>query len=210
MTQTIENEPLRLLIADDHAVIRVGLVSMLCNEHGIEVVAEAKDGNEAISLYRRWRPDIALLDVRMPTMDGIETLRMLLDEFPDAKVVMLSSAELEDEVATAMTAGAMGYLPKSSDVDGYVDALRKVAAGGKHFSPALAEQIEHRAALSNRELEVLQGMARGETNQQIAATLFLSEHTVKTYAKGTLAKLQVEDRAGAVAVGFAKGILKIS
>ncbi len=201
--------PIRLLIADDHAIIRVGLSSMLANEDDVEIIGEAENGLEAIELYREHLPDIALLDVRMPKLDGIETLRQLRDAFPDVKALMLSSAELEDEVALAAEAGASGYLTKSMEPGALAVSLRKIMAGEKLFSKRVTRRLEERQNLSPRELQVLSGMARGHTNKQIADDLNLSEHTVKTYAKGILSKLRAEDRAGAVATAFSKGILKV-
>lgn len=201
--------PIRLLIADDHAIIRVGLSSMLANEKDVEIVGVAENGLEAIELYKKHLPDIVLLDVRMPKLDGIGALKQLRGDFPDVKALMLSTAELEDEVALAAEAGASGYLTKSMEPGVLAVSLRKIMAGEKLFSKRVIRRLEERKNLSPRELQVLSGMASGHTNKQIADELDLSEHTVKTYAKGILSKLHAEDRAGAVASAFAKGILKV-
>jgi two-component system NarL family response regulator len=200
---------IRLLIADDHAVVRVGLASVLALENDIEIVGEAASGDEAVRLYRVHRPDIALLDVRMPGKDGIAALREICAEFPEACVVMLSTQELDHEVAQAASAGAQGYINKANDTAKLAAVLRGAVHGRPQFSPGALERLARQTDLAPREFEVLSGMARGLSNKEIAAELNLSTHTVKTYVKGVLSKLDSPDRARAVAVGFAKGILKI-
>lgn len=200
---------IRLLIADDHAVVRVGLASVLALENDIEIVGEAATGEEAVCQFRALRPDVALFDVRMPGKDGIVALREICAEFPDACVVMLSTLELDHEVAQAAAAGARGYVNKASDTTAMVSALRGAFAGRPQFSAGALERLAQGMALAPRELEVLAGMARGLSNKEIAAELHLSTHTVKTYVKSVLEKLHSPDRAGAVARGFEQGILKL-
>jgi two-component system, NarL family, response regulator len=211
MSEIMPNHPspIRLLIADDHAIVRVGLASMLANEGDITIVAEAETGVQAVALYRKHLPQVALFDVRMPKLDGLEALAQVMAEFPDACVLMLSTAELDEEVARAMAAGARGYIAKTSSPARVAAAVRGAAAGKTQFSQELTARLGERQQLSPREAEVLAGMARGFTNKHIASDLFISEHTVKTYVKGILAKFSVEDRAGAVAEGFKRGILRI-
>ena len=200
---------IRVLIADDHAVVRVGLSSMLANEGDIEIVGEAENGVQAVALYKSALPDVALFDVRMPEMDGIEALRQIRAQFPKARVLMLSTAELDEEVALAAKAGASGYLTKTSSPATLAAAVRAICRGEMQFSRGVRQRLAEREQLSPRELEVLAGMARGESNRQIGQALHLSEHTIKTYVKGVLGKLGVQDRAGAVAAGFSSGILKV-
>ncbi len=200
---------IRVLIADDHVVVRVGLASMLGNEGDISVVAEAENGAQAVSLYRKFLPDVALLDVRMPEVDGLEALRQIRSEHPGACVLMLSTEELDEEVATAVAAGAMGYLSKTTSPGQLAASVRAAAGGARQFGREVTARLTERQQLSPRELEVLAGMGRGQSNKQIASDLFVSEHTVKTHVKGILSKLCVEDRAGAVAAGYKLGILKI-
>jgi len=197
------------MIADDHSLVRVGLASMLASEGNFDVVAEARNGAEVLDLYRQHQPDVLILDVRMPGLDGIETLRRLRAEYPAAKAIMLSTAKLEDEVAQAMDAGAYGFLSKSEQPSVLVTMIRKVADGESLFSAIKSRDVREHEPLSPRELEVLQCIALGHSSQQIADELFLSIHTVKMYVKGILSKLHTKDRAGAVAIGFAKGILKV-
>lgn len=200
---------IRLLIADDHAVVRVGLASVLALEPDIEIVGEAANGEDAVRLFREVKPDVALFDVRMPGKDGIAALREVCAEWPDACVLMLSTLELDHEVAQAAAAGARGYINKASDTAQLAAALRDALDGKPQFSPGALDRLARGTELAPRELEVLAGMARGLSNKEIAAELHLSTHTVKTYVKGVLAKLDSPDRAGAVAAGFERGILKV-
>lgn len=203
-------KPTSILIADDHAVVRVGLTSMLSIEDDLKVVAEAADGAQAVELFRRHRPDVVLLDVRMAGCGGIEALRMIRAENPEARVLMLSSSELEEEVAQSIEAGAAGFILKTEGQDVLVAAIRAVARGERHFSPGVLRRLEERQKLSSRELQVLEGMSAGLGNKEIAARLRISEHTVKTYVKTILDKLQASDRTGAVSQGYARGLLKVS
>lgn len=203
------NPKLHVLVADDHAVVRVGLASVLALEPDFTVVAEAASGEEAVQLFRQHRPDVALFDVRMPGMDGIAALREVCREFPEACVVMLSTLELDSEVAQAAAAGARGYINKTSDTAALAAALRNAVQGIHQFSARALERLARHTELAPRELEVLTRMARGLSNKEIAAELHLSPHTVKTYVKGVLGKLGTADRAGAVAAGFGQGILKV-
>lgn len=205
---TNKNE-IRLLIADDHAVVRVGLVSMLTLEPDLKIVAEAETGEQAIALHRKHRPAIALIDVRMPGMDGIVALQHIMTEFPDACVLMLSTSELSDDVARAMEAGASGYLLKTMGQQELVKAIRGAARGETQLSAAMRERLAHCPLLSQREQEVLGAMGLGLANKEIADRLGLSEHTIKTHVKNILGKLRTHDRAGAVAEGYKHGILKL-
>lgn len=200
---------IRLLIADDHAVVRVGLASVLALEEDFEIVGEAASGEEAVRRFQELKPEIALFDVRMPGKDGITALREVCAEFPEACVVMLSTLELDHEVAQAAAAGARGYVNKTSDTAQLAAALRSALAGRPQFSAGALDRLARRTPLAPRELEVLAGMARGLSNKEIAGELHLSAHTVKTYVKGVLAKLDSPDRARAVATGFERGILKV-
>lgn len=205
----MKTPPTRLLIADDHVVVRMGIVSMLAIEDDLEIVAEACDGEQAVALYHQHRPDVVLLDVRMSGLGGIEALRRIRASFPQAIVLMLSTSELETEVALAFEAGAVGYLLKTEGQEALVAAIRAAARGEHLFSSAVALRIAERRKLSKREMEVLTGMSNGLANKEIAAHLGISEHTVKSYVKTLLEKLGAPDRAGAVSNGFAQGWLKV-
>lgn len=201
--------PTRLLIADDHVVVRMGIVSMLAIEDDLEIVAEACDGEQAVALYHEHRPDVVLLDVRMSGLGGIEALRRIRASYPKAIVLMLSTSELETEVAMAFEAGAAGYILKTEGQEALVAAIRSAARGELLFSPAAALRIAERRKLSKRELDVLTRMSRGLANKEIATELGISEHTVKSYVKTLLEKLDATDRAGAVSCGFTHGWLKV-
>jgi two-component system NarL family response regulator len=201
--------PIRLLIADEHALVRVGLASVLANETDIKIIAEASGGSEAVSLFRKHQPDVAFFDVRMPVIGGIAALRTVRQEFPDACVLMISTFELDEEVAESMVAGARGFLLKSHDPSLRATAIRSANAGDPQFSSAVLARLAARVPLAPREIEVLRGIARGLSNKEIAAQLHLSPHTVKTYVKGLLTKLDATDRAGAVTAGYESGFLKI-
>ncbi len=164
---------------------------------------------EAIALYRKHLPDIALFDIRMPGTDGLSALATVREEFPEAKILIISTSELDEDVATAINAGAVGYLGKTMDPAALAHAIREAHRGVPQFSEKHMERLELREELTVRETEVLAGMAAGSTNKEIAAKLFLSEHTVKSHVKNILAKLHTPDRAGAVAAAFGKGILKV-
>ncbi len=202
-------QKIRVLVADDHAVVRVGLASVLGLEPDFEIVAEASSGEEAVQLFRRLQPDVALIDVRMPGQGGIAAVREICAGFPDACVVMLSTLELDSEVAQAAAAGARGFLNKVSNTASLAEALRQAVQGLHQFSPLTLDRLARHTELGPRELEVLARMARGLSNKEIASDLNLSTHTVKTYVKNVLGKLGAADRAGAVAAGFGRGILKV-
>ncbi|MCF7676277.1 MAG: response regulator transcription factor [Akkermansiaceae bacterium] len=201
--------PTRLLIADDHVVVRLGLVSMLAIEEDLEIIAEACNGEQAVVLYEQHRPDVMLLDVRMPGFGGIEALRRIRALNPEAIALMLSTSELETEVALAFEAGAVGYILKTENQETLVAAIRAAAQGRRLFTSVALARIADRRKLSRRELDVLQGMSRGLANKEIAGELGISEHTVKCYVKTLLDKLDAPDRAGARSSGFAHGWLKV-
>lgn len=205
------NTPIRLLLADDHAVMRSGLANMLGTEPQLTVVGEASDGARTLELFRKLRPDILLLDVTMPDMDGIETLRLLRKEFPQARAIMLSSSEADADVIHSFRSGACGYISKAAEPSELINAIKRVHAGEKVISPRierkLAEQVDD-GALSARELEVLHLIRKGMTNPDIARALNITRHTAKWHVAALLVKLGAADRTEAVARGFERGLLK--
>lgn len=199
-----------ILLVDDHAMVRMGLKAMLGLEPDFKVVAEAEDADEAVSLFARFRPDITLLDLRMPGGNGVEVVRRVRKEFPSARIIMLTSFDLEEEVFQSLNAGAQGYVMKAVGREELCDAVRKVHAGGRCVPPAIEQRLAERAQtqrLSTREIEVLDHMRRGHSNKDIALALGISENTAKNHSKAILRKLQVADRAEAVAAGFERGLL---
>lgn len=203
---------IRILLVDDHLVVRAGLANVLNCEPGFSVVAEADDGATAIALWRAQRPDVMLLDISMPGMDGIETLERLLTEFPEARVLMLTSSDAPEDIRHALKAGAGGYVTKNVRREDLVAAIRDVHAGERAIGESIARQLaadEAVGAVSRRELEVLGLVRQGFTNADIGRLLGISERTARAHVGALLVKLQATDRAEAVARGFERGLLKV-
>ena len=201
---------IRVVVADDHPVVRHGLCTMLEIEDDIEVVGRAADGEEAIAEVRDKRPDIVLLDVQMPHVDGIEALRRIRIEDPDARVIVLTTYRNEDYIFPSLQAGARGYLLKDASREELAAAIRAVARGESLLDPTVAETMNHgprTEPLTARELEVLRLMADQRSNAQIAESLFVSENTVKTHVSNILAKLGCTDRAGAVLTAWKRHLI---
>lgn len=201
----------KVAIVDDHYVVRFGIGHILSRAEGIEFVGEADGAAEIEKFVGEKSPDILLLDVRMPEVDGIEALKRVKTAFPDVKVVMLSANETAEEVYQSMEAGASGYILKDALSRELVEALKGVAAGGRALSPRAEAVYTARASersLSGRELEVLQDLAKGLVNKEIAERLAISPDTVKDYIKRLFSKLGVKDRAEAVSAAYRQGILK--
>lgn len=205
------SKPIRLLLVDDHAVLRAGLANVLNFDAGLAVVAEADDGEAAIIAWREHHPDLMLLDLSMPGIDGIETLQRLRREFPAARVLMLTSSEAPEDVRHALAAGASGYVTKTVRRVELVAAIRAVHGGHQVVGTAVAEQMaaaKETGAISRRELEVLGLVRQGFTNAELGRLLGISERTAKAHVGALLVKLQAADRAEAVARGFERGLLK--
>jgi len=205
-------QAIRLLLVDDHLVVRAGLANVLNCEPGFTVVAEADDGATAIALWRAHRPDVMLLDVSMPGMDGIETLERLRAEFPEARVLMLTSSDAPEDIRHALKAGAGGYVTKNVRRDDLVAAIHDVFSGERAIGESIARQLaadEANGAVSRRELEVLGLVRQGFTNADIGRLLGISERTARAHVGALLVKLQATDRAAAVARGFERGLLKV-
>jgi DNA-binding NarL/FixJ family response regulator len=203
----------RVLVVDDHPVVRDGLRGMLGTQGDLEVVGEAADGAEALAVAARARPDVVLMDLRMPGMDGVTAIGRLAAEQPSARVLVLTTYDTDQDVARAIEAGATGYLLKDAPREELFRAVRAAARGETVLAPSVATKLVGRLragsgpALSQRELEVLALVARGATNRQAAAELFISEATVKTHLLHAFAKLGVGDRTAAVTVAMERGLL---
>jgi DNA-binding NarL/FixJ family response regulator len=206
--------PIRLVVVDDHPVVRDGLRGMFAGDPGFEVVGEAGDGAEALEVAERLCPDVVLMDLRMPRMDGVAAIRAMAERGLSARVLVLTTYDTDSDVLPAVKAGATGYLLKDTARDDLFRAVRSAAMGESVLSPTVATRLlgqvrtPEREPLSPREVEVLGLVAAGRTNREAAARLFISEATVKTHLLHIYAKLGVNDRAAAVAAGYERGLLR--
>jgi DNA-binding NarL/FixJ family response regulator len=204
--------PLRILVADDHFIVRSGLVAMIDSEPDMKVVAQATDGAQAVEAYARHRPDVALIDLRMPVAGGNQVIEEIRAAFPDAHLLVLTAYNGDEDIHRALASGAQGYLLKSSTGDDLLPAIRAVAAGDRWIPRDVASRLAVRREsdrLTQREIEVLREIARGRANKEIAVTLTISENTVKDHLKNILAKLQVAARTEAVTVAVQRGIIEL-
>jgi DNA-binding NarL/FixJ family response regulator len=206
---------IRLVIADDHLVVRAGLRAMLGAEPDFDVVGEATTGAQAIDLADRLRPDVVLMDLRMPEIDGVAATVRIRERHPNVHVLVLTTYDTDADILKAIEAGATGYLLKDATRDELVRAVRAAATGASVLTPSVASRLMDRLraprqeALSAREIEILEHVARGRTNKEIAAALFISEATVKTHLLHIFAKLDVQDRTQAVTVALDRGVLRL-
>ena len=201
---------IKIIIVDDHFVVRSGLVASLELEDDLRVVAEADSGKGIIALYDSHRPDIVLLDLQLPGTNGIEVCRNLRSARPIANVLIFSTFARDDEIAAALAAGALGYLPKSASRAELLNAIHAVASGKRHLTADIEAQLAKRQALPEitaREREILVRIAKGMANKEIAADLGIAEDTVKRHVSSILDKLQVNDRAQATAEGIRRGLV---
>jgi DNA-binding NarL/FixJ family response regulator len=204
--------PIRIFSIDDHPLMREGIAAIIKNEPDMQLVAEASNGREAIQGFREHRPDITLMDLRLPDISGIDAMVAIRTEFPDARIIMLTTFEGDVEIRRALQAGAVSYLLKTMPRKQLVEMIRRVHAGKKHIPPEIAAHLaEHMGdeSLSKREVDVLQKIAGGNRNSDIAALLFISEETVKGHVKHIMEKLGANDRTEAVAIGIRRGIIQL-
>lgn len=208
----INAAPIRLLLADDHHVVRTGLIGLLNGQPGLRVVAEAEDGVEAVALWREHRPDVSLLDLQMPGLDGVAATTAIRAEAADARVIVLTTYDTDEGIYAAVRAGAKAYLLKDVRPATLFDRIRQVHAGEPCLDPAVSARVAERLAapeLTKRELQVLALMAAGVTNRDIASRLFVAEVTVKTHVGSIFGKLNVTSRAEAVAIAAKRGLVRL-
>lgn len=202
---------IRILAVDDHALLRKGLAASINAEPDMKLVAQASNGEEAIETFRAHRPDITLMDIQMPGLNGIETTIRILAEFPDARIIVLTTYSGDVQVLRALRAGARAYLLKGHDRE-LIETIHAVMEGRKRIPPEVAAELAEHATddeLSEREIEVLKLIAAGNSNKQIADHLCIAEATVKSRVTNILSKLSASDRAHAVTIGLKRGIIEI-
>jgi DNA-binding NarL/FixJ family response regulator len=207
-----EQRQIRVFSVDDHPLLRQGIAAVINNETDMVMVAQASTGREAIQMFREHRPDVTLMDLRMPDLSGIDALSAILAEFPDARIVMLTTFEGDVEIQRSLAAGARGYVLKSMPPKDLVEVVRQVHAGKKRIPPEVAAQLaEHLGdeQLTEREIDVLQQVAGGNRNRDIADHLLISEETVKVHVKHIMEKLGAADRTAAVAIAVRRGIIQL-
>jgi DNA-binding NarL/FixJ family response regulator len=203
---------IRVLSVDDHPLLREGLAAIINGQADMTLVAQASNAQEAVQQYRKCRPDVTLMDLRLPDQSGIDAMKAIRAEFSDARVIMLTTFEGDMEVQRALEAGARGYMLKSTPPKELVEVIRQVHAGKKRIPAQLAAQLaEHMSddTLTSREVEVLNQIAGGNRNRDIAEKLFITEETVKVHIKHIMEKLGAKDRTQAVAIGVRRGIIHL-
>ncbi|HSU18851.1 MAG TPA: response regulator transcription factor [Acidobacteriaceae bacterium] len=204
--------PIRLLVVDDHTVVRGGLVALLATVDDMNVVAEASDGDEAIAQYAKYQPDVTLMDLRLKKVSGVEAIQRIRAQSPQARIIVLTTFDGDEDIFRAVQAGAKAYLLKGMSVEELISTVRAVHQGRTHIPAAIAEKLAERVAgpqLTARELEVLQRIVRGRSNKEIGSDLSISEATVKTHVNSVLAKLGVNDRTGASRAALQRGIVHL-
>src|SRR3954469_6731423 len=211
MSKLSTNSKIRILLVDDHMVIRMGLTTAVSDASDMEVVADVENGQDAIKAFRKHRPDIVILDLRLHGLSGVETLRTLREEFKNARILVFSSYAKGEEIYQAMKAGASGFVMKEMPLDRLLGAIRTVYEGEQFIPPEIAVRVGERlpAHLSPRELDVLQMLGRGFSNKEIGAELGVVEGTVKIHVTNIFGKLGVSDRTQALLTAIKRGILQI-
>jgi DNA-binding NarL/FixJ family response regulator len=205
-----EPQAIRVMAVDDHPLMMAGIVGEINAQPDMRIVAEASDGDEALALFQKHRPDVTLMDIRMPRVDGIAAISSIRQHFPQARIIVLTTSSGDVQAVRAFKAGAVGYLLKNLLRTELAETIRLVHNGHKRIPPEIAQQIAEHAAddsITTRELDVLRGVANGNSNKIIASNLNISEHTVKNHLKSILSKLNASDRTHAVMIALKRGFL---
>jgi two-component system, NarL family, response regulator len=207
-----ESKEIKILIADDHFVVRSGLAAMVEAQQDMTVVAEAANGLEAVIKYQEMRPDVVLMDLQMPEVDGATAIKSIKNDFPKAKIIVLTTYDGDEDIFRALKVGAAGYLLKDAERSEILSAIRTVNSGQKYLNPNVALKLAERVQgndLTNRELEILQGILDGQSNKEIGSELHISEGTVKNHINSILGKLNVADRTQAALTAIRRGLLRL-
>lgn len=209
---TTDPHPIRILTVDDHPLLRDGIASLVGTQTDMKVIGEASSGREAVEMFRKHRPDVTLMDLRMADMNGMEAITRIIAEFPDAKIIVLTTYSGDAQIVRALKAGAQGYLLKGLLRKELLETIRAVFAGKKRVSPEVASQVAEYAAdssLTTREIDVLQLVAQGNANKLVADRLNITEDTVKAHVRSILSKLGASDRTHAVTIALKRGIIDL-
>jgi two-component system NarL family response regulator len=204
--------PARVLVVDDHALLRTGVANIINHDPGLLVIAEAGNGREAVEAFEHWRPDVTLMDLRMPEMEGVDAIRRIRAVDPQARVVVLTTYDADEDIARALAAGAKAYILKDIAAEALVACIHDVLAGKTYLAPAAAAKLAERVTqvqLTPRELGTLRLMADGHSNKEIASALSISERTVKTHLGHLFEKLGVTSRTEAVRVATRRGLVRL-
>ncbi|MDJ0634236.1 MAG: response regulator transcription factor [Xenococcaceae cyanobacterium MO_188.B29] len=206
------DQPIRILVAEDHEIVRDGICTIVNQQPDITVVAEAVNGEQAVQLYRKYKPDVVLMDLRMPTMEGVEAIEQIISEFSEAKIIILTTYDTDEDIYQGLQAGAKGYLLKDTTSEELTNAIRTVYQGKKYVPQQIAIKLAERITnsdLTNREMEVLKLLTKGRNNQEIGSILKITEGTVKFHVKNILSKLDASDRTQAVITALRRGLTRL-